>query len=115
MIPIKYTQPAPGTSGIWQHGQNVRVDNTFGAMPKITYNEEKLAQVNGEVIAGPAATDPRLTADMTDPATSFVCPSGATRTYEDVADILTGLYFFLAFARDAQMLVDAQAQNDLNI
>jgi len=108
-IPAKYTQPAPGTSGIWQHGQNVRVDNTFGTMPKITYNEEKLAQVNGEVIPGPSVIDPLLTADLSDPTTSFVCPSGATRTYADVGDILTGLYFALAFARDAQMVADATA------
>jgi hypothetical protein len=107
-IPAKYLQPSPGTSGIWQHGQNVRVDNTFGAMPKITFNEEKLAMVNGEIIAGPPCTDPVISATLDNPTTQFMSADGTTMTYEEYADATTGLYFSLALARDAQMVIDAE-------
>jgi len=99
-IPTKYVQPATGVSGIWQRAQTVVVDNSLGAIPTITFNEEKIVQVSGEIIPGPAVTDTRITASLANPATTFQATDGTTYTYQQLADILTGLYFTLAAVRD---------------
>lgn len=87
----------------WQRCRTVIIDNSYGRQPVITFQEEKLTNVNGELFQQGAGGlnvpfDPSKVITLLDPATGQ--PTGQTITFGEMYVGMWSLYMQEAFARD---------------
>jgi len=93
-----------GTS--WQRCRAIRINNPYGAMPSIAFDEERRFAIGDRTIG---ETTGGIIKDFDNPAQTFPLfnpatgePTGQTMTYGEVYAVLWSLYMGLAAERDAE-------------
>lgn len=88
----------------WQRCRTVIIDNAYQRTPQITFQEEKLTNVNGELFQQGAGGinvpfDAAKVITLLDPATGE--PTGGTMTFGEMYVAMWSLYMQEALQRDA--------------
>lgn len=100
---------AAGTT--WRRCCNVFIDNAYGSTPVIRFGEEKIFNIDGEIVIKPSmpcATVFSATGSvpLVDPETNL--PTGETITHAEIYRILHSAYLQAAITRDAEEGAGAQ-------
>ena len=91
----------------WQRCNRITINNPYGAMPTIRFDEEERIAVGEQTIGNPVGgilkdfDDPERTFPLCNPMTGE--STGATATYGEVYVLLWSLYMALATERDAEV------------
>lgn len=88
----------------WTRCHTVVIDNTYNAVPSISFQEEQVTSAGGEIFKKSTGSinltfDPSRVINLIDPATGN--PSGQTMTFGEMYTGLWSLYMAEALARDA--------------
>ena len=91
----------------WQRCNRIVINNPYGAMPNIRFDEEERVALGDRTLGNPVGgiikdfDNPALTFPLCNPATGEA--TGTTMTYGDVYAVLWSLYMALAEERDAEV------------
>lgn len=91
----------------WQRCYRITIENPYGAMPSVRFDEEMCTSADGKSTSNVTGCivqnfdDPAHTFPLCDPQTGE--PTGATMTHGELYAVLWSLYMALAVERDAQL------------
>lgn len=89
----------------WQRCYRITIENPYGAMPTVRFDEEMRTNIDGQTVASVTGCitrdfdDPKHVFALRNPATGD--PTGIEMTHGDVYAVLWSLYMSLAAERDA--------------
>jgi hypothetical protein len=98
-----------GTS--WIRAYQMRLTNPYNALPKVTFDEEKIVSYGSNVVKTPiiAKTIDEVSVDFSDPTVKFDLVNPDTdavigsATYQDFHVMVYSLYHSLGIVRDARV------------
>lgn len=105
------------SGSIWQRASGIYVNNVYGQIPSVQFQEERAVRIGSEVLTQPLRA--RIIEQMFDPNIKFPLldfntgnPLGKEITYGELQVILFSMYMFLAAKQDAvEAAQAAMAQN----